>query len=83
MPRESNATPLDQFNLSGFIRGDTRGRVKRDRIPGNLNTSRRYVVMLEELANSVRAVHFEAVIGGPVGLQKAMSWKAAQIKSNS
>jgi hypothetical protein len=64
-------TVVEQLNLNGLVSGDTRRRVKRDRVPGNLNAGCRYVVMLEELANGVRAVNLEAIVGARELLQKA------------
>src|SRR6202048_4085734 len=64
-------TVVEQLNLNGLVSGDTRRRVTRDRVPSNLNAGCRYVVMLEELANCVRAVNLEAIVSTRELLQKA------------
>src|SRR6266851_1923895 len=55
-------TVVQKLHLERLVRCDARSGVQRDCVPGYLNTRRRNVVVLKELASGIGAVYLEPVI---------------------
>ena len=62
---------IEQLDLNGFVGCDTGRCVQCNRVPSCLNPSSRHLVMLEKLANGIRAVDLETVCLAAEPLQKS------------
>ena len=58
---QTNAV-VEQFDLDRFVSCNSRRRVQRNRVPGCLNAIIRHTMVLQELADGIRAVYLEAII---------------------
>src|SRR5271163_3594869 len=73
-------TVVQELDLDGLVRNDTRRRVKRDCIPGHLNPGSGDVVVLKKLPNCISAVNFKSVIGTAESLQQTKVVKSCADK---
>ena len=53
---------VDQGDLACLPSGDPRGGVQRDRLPDQIGSFWRHLMLYAELASSLRAIHFKPIV---------------------